>query len=152
VGAEIENGFVQQGCRRRRDEHLSAVRERGDASGPMDVDAHVSLGRQRRRARVQTHAHANRPGREILDAGLRGVRCTRSRREDDEEGIALRVHLHAAVGGEGVAQHPAMFGQRVGIRVWPDRVEQARRPLDVREEERDGAGREIQPHGWVCLL
>jgi hypothetical protein len=67
--------------------------------------------------------------------------------EGDEEGIALRIHLRAEVGGEGVPQQPAVLGKgfRTGIRA--EGVEQSCRPLDVGDEEGAGPGREVAGHG-----
>ncbi len=58
-----------------------------------------------------------------------------------EEGVALRVHLDAAVSAERLPQHAPVFDQGLVVRLGPELVQQLRRALDVREEERDGAGR-----------
>ena len=104
---------------------------------------------QRRRTGVQAHAHRDRPGRELLVRLLRGRRRSLGGRERDEERVALGVDLDAAVSGERIAQHAAVLGERLGVRVRPERVQQPRRALDVGEEEGDGAGREIRPHDAV---
>ena len=68
------------------------------------------------------------------------------RGEGDEEGVALRVDLDAAVALERLAQHTPVFGQRLGVALGPKLVQQLRRTLDVGEEKRDGAGRERALH------
>ena len=50
---------------------------------------------------------------------------------------------------EGVAQHAAVLGQHVGVAI-AELLEQLRRALDVGEEERDGAGREVA-HGSIVF-
>ena len=72
-------------------------------------------------------------------------------REGDEERVALRVDLDAAVRGEGRAQCTTVLGQRLRVRLRPERVKQPRRALDVGEEERDRAGRELGAHGLVVI-
>ncbi len=68
--------------------------------------------------------------------------CVLGTGECDEERIALRVYFDAAVPFECLAQQPPVLGERVGI-VVTELVEQARRPLDIREEEGDGAARQV---------
>src|SRR5204862_3348745 len=63
-------------------------------------------------------------------------------RERDEERVALGVDLDPAVLGERSPQSAPVLGQRIRIRV-AELVQQAGRPLDVREEEGDGAGGEL---------
>src|SRR6266511_2814606 len=55
------------------------------------------------------------------------------------------VHLYPPVTLESRAQNPAVLGERVRIAI-SQLFQQLRRALDVREEERDGAGREFVPH------
>ena len=65
-------------------------------------------------------------------------------RERDEERVALRVDLDAAVPRERVPQHPPVLGQRLRIPLRAELVQQPRRALDVREQEGDRAGGEIR--------
>ena len=62
--------------------------------------------------------------------------------EDIEERIALRVDLQASVRGEGRTQGTAVLGQRFDVALLAEFLDQARRALDVGEEECDGPGRE----------
>ena len=95
---------------RDREDHLPAVGERRDPGAAVDVDADVALGGHGRSARVEAHAHGDRPGSELplSRAGRRDGACRG--REGDEEGISLGVDLHASVvrrtrrGGRGGAR------------------------------------------------
>src|SRR5262249_47322854 len=60
--------------------------------------------------------------------------------EREEERIALRVHLDAAVAPARVAHDLAMPGEHIRVVLGAELVQQAGRPLDVGEEEGDGAG------------
>ena len=62
-----------------------------------------------------------------------------SGREREEERIALRVDLDATLGDAGVPDHSPMLGERVRVRLCAEFPQQARRALDVREEERHGS-------------
>jgi hypothetical protein len=56
--------------------------------------------------------------------------------------IALRIHLNAPVSRERFPQQPPVVSEHVRVPV-AKLVEQACRPLDVGEEEGDGAGRKL---------
>src|SRR3954454_15937773 len=73
VAAEITQRTAVDECGRRcGEDHLTAVGERSDPCSPMDVDPDVPLRRNARSARVQAHAHSDRPRRErILARGRR---------------------------------------------------------------------------------
>ena len=77
-------------------------------------------------------------------------RCRRERpwrgREGEEEGVALRVDLDAALGGAGLPDHAPVLGERLRVPLGAELVQQPRRALDVGEEEGDGAGREVVSH------
>ena len=62
----------------------------------------------------------------------------------DEEGVALRVDLVAAVRRERGAKQPSVVGEHVGVAV-AKLLDEPRRALDVGEEEGDGSGRQL-PH------
>ena len=141
------------------EQHLAAVGKRRDSRAAVDVDAHVALRGHRRRACVDAHADAYRPGLQRRLRLTRGGRRALRGRKRDEERVALRVDLDAAVCGERLAQKAPVLRERLGVRVWSERVQQPRRALDVREQERDRAGRKLGPHerhiepsplyGWV---
>ena len=116
----------------------------GDSRGAMHVLADVPLVRQERRAGVQTDAHADRPAHERADGVGRGSEGSGCGREGDEERVSLRVDLDSAVRTERVAQHSPVLGEYLRIALRPELVQEPGRPLDVREEKRDRAGREVR--------
>ena len=65
-------------------------------------------------------------------------------REREEERVALRVDLAARRRLEGAAQEPPLVGQHLPV-VVAELLQQARRALDVGEQERDGAAWESHP-------
>ena len=137
---------------------------RAHARGAMDLEAHVVVARERGLARVDPHAHADRrsarPG--LCERALRLCRRCHGRAwcpEDDEEGVALRVHLVAAGRGDCGADPATMLLEErlVGI---AQGGQEARGSLDVREQERHGprrqgrrtvtgGGQETRPHGRI---
>ena len=136
VFAEVAYGLAgDEVARRLRQEHLAAVPGGGDPRRAVDVDPDVALVGHDRLARVEPHADADRSVAERrLPVGGGGDRvgCARER---DEERVALRVHLDAAVPRKRLPQHTTVLAQqlRVALAVL---VQQPRRALDVREEER----------------
>ena len=88
----------------------------------------------------------DRAGGERLGEGRRGGECPGRCREGEEEGVALRVDLDPALGGTRLADDTPMLGQRLRVGLGAELVQQLRRPLDVGEEEGDGAGRKLRPH------
>ena len=65
----------------------------------------------------------------------RGDGITRAR-EDEEEGVALRVDLDPVAGREGAAHDSPVRCQHLPV-VVTEALEELRRVLDVREDERD---------------
>jgi hypothetical protein len=63
--------------------------------------------------------------------------------EGDEEGVPFAVHLATIVLRERRTQDSMMLGKRLDIATTQPRQEPGR-PLDVREEERDGAIRQVR--------
>ena len=122
------------------------MRERSDARSAVDVLADVTLLGRGRRARVQPHAHADRPRGEPLTRRLGGRRCSSGSRKRDEERVALRVDLDAVVRHRGLAHDPPVLRERVGVPRRPELVQQACRALDVGEQQRHRALRK-RPHG-----
>src|SRR5947208_1853811 len=114
----------------------------------MDAETVVALVAEAGLARVQAHAHTTlhsvRPGVLGERALRRGCGQRRVRRppKGDEEGVALRVDLLAAVLFECCAQNPTVLGQHLAVTV-SQLLQQAGRPLNVSEEEGDGPAREL---------
>ena len=79
------------------------------------------------------------PAASALCASTAAATASAGPRERDEEGVALRVHLDAVVPREGVADRAPVLGEEIGVGR-PVLLQQARRPLDVGEEERHRAG------------
>ena len=86
-------------------------------------------------------------GQRLRCASAAAATASGARREGDEEGVALRVDLDAAVAREGLAQDAAVLGERLCVGLAPELVQQPGRALDVGEEEGDGSGGEIAWHG-----
>src|SRR5581483_8806245 len=91
---------VEQRSRRRGDEDLLPVAQRGDPGAAVDVEPDVALRRGRRASRVEAYTDADRRRCESLDGGARRGRSSLRGREGDEERVALRVDLDAVVGGD----------------------------------------------------
>jgi len=137
---------VEQRLGRLRHEDLPAVPGGPDPGGAMDGKARVTTLRGDGLARVQAHADldldALRP-RVGDERELRVDRCEHPvarAREDDEEGVPLRIHLVAAVLAEGVAQYALVLRQDLRVPL-AQLLQEARRSLDVGEEEGDCTAR-----------
>jgi hypothetical protein len=117
-----------------------------DTRSLVHVEADVALIGQSRLACVQPHTHAYRPAGKctlaVRSSGQR-VRCAGER---DEERIALCVDLEALMLGKRASESPAMLVQRLPV-VVAELVQQPRRALHVREEQRHDTGRESARHG-----
>ena len=136
--------------RRLRGQDLAAVARGHDPRRAMDAHPVIAGLRDQGLAGVEPHPHQQlaifgpdvslqRPLR-IRGRG-RGVAGPR---EDVEERVALRVHLLAAVARERLAHEPPVIVQHRRIPV-AQLLDEPRRPLHVREQERDsrdGAGGE----------
>ena len=151
VLAEVADGRVrlEEPTRRLGEDDLPAVGRRGDPRRAVDVDPHVALVRDDRLAGVDSHADADRaPLERLTPVGCRGDRVGGSG-ERDEEGVTLRVDLDAAVPRERLPQRAAVVVEEVCVSR-PVLLEEPSRALDVREEEGDGAGRQVWPaHGAI---
>ncbi len=126
---------------------LAAMRRGHDPRGAVDVEADVVPSDDGRAARVDADADAHL---DVIGPGCRGQPTLQvdgrrdsvgRRRERDEEGVALRPHLHPAVLLECRPQHPAMRVEHVRVPLAQHR-EQGRRTLDVREDQGDVADRQ----------
>jgi hypothetical protein len=108
----------------------------------VDVGPDVPAVRNEPGAGVHADANGDRPGRELGLRLLGGRQRGRGFPERGEERVALRVDLDAAVRFESLTEDTPVVGERVGVALGTELVEQARRALDVAEEEGDRAGRE----------
>lgn len=137
----------QLAARRCREEDLPAVGGRGDARAEMDVRTDVALRRQVCGARMDAHPdpHPCRGKRGLPFPG--GPDGARGGRERDEERIALGVHLHAGVAIEGLPQGPPVLREGFGVGDGPQLAQEARRTLDIGEQERHAAGGKLAHDG-----
>jgi hypothetical protein len=116
------------------------MRDRHDPSGPVDIETDVvrtgKASLPGMEADAKRHLDAFGPSLKH-EAALDGD-CSRNRAlsswEDSEERIALGTDLHAVLRGERVTDDLSMALQDIGIGISKG-LEQARRPLDVAEEE-----------------
>ncbi|MDQ2983697.1 MAG: hypothetical protein M3R70_07210 [Actinomycetota bacterium] len=70
--------------------------------------------------------------------------CRSSALEDGEERIALSVDLLPPGRRERIAHQAVVGREHLPVALAPKGLQQPRRPLDVAEEEGDGAGRELR--------
>jgi hypothetical protein len=89
---------------------------------------------------VETHPHRQL---ELLLCLTRRRERSRRRRESDEERVALRVDLDAAVARERVAQDVTVLRELLAVPLGAELVQKSRRALDVREEKGHGAARQL---------
>jgi hypothetical protein len=143
VLAEVANGLARDEIPRRlRQEDLPAVPGGGDPCRTMDVDPDVALFAHHGLAGVQAHPDFDRPGAECRLPVGRGGKRIGGARERDEERVALRVHLDAAVSRKSLAQHTAVLAQQACVAV-AVLEQQPCRALDVGKEERDRSAGKI---------
>ena len=137
-------------CQRRSgrgNEHLAAMRGSRDPRRPVHLQPHIPRLVHRHLTRVHPHPHTKR---RRLQRDLRRRRSReriRRTRERDEERVPRRVDLGSAMRDPRGSTGTVMLGQQLRVAVVPDLLEQQRRPLDVREHERDGATWQIAAHG-----
>jgi hypothetical protein len=133
---------VEQRPRLLRQHDLAPVAGRRDPGRVVHVESDVPLVRQRRLACVQPHPHPHGPGGKSL---LRLSRC-RDRvpgaRKGNEDAVALRAHLGAAVALDGFPDLAMVLGESSRIAV-AELGQQPGRTLDVGEQEGDGAGGKV---------
>ena len=144
VFAEVdERSIVDRRCGRRRHQHLPSVTHGGDPGRPVHVDTDVALVRRERGPRVDPDPHPDRAGLQCLARGAGRVDRPGGRRERHEERVPLGVDLDASVASEGLTEKTTVLPEDLGVRRVPELVEELRRSLDVREQERDGAGGQV---------
>ena len=111
----------------------------------MDVESDVPLVGQERVTRVDAHPHPrltrDKGSLRVLRRGQRVV-CVG---EGDEEGVALRTELDPAMPAYSIPYQAVVLGENIDVFA-PELLEQPSRAFDVREQERDGSGRELA-HG-----
>ena len=118
-----------------------------DACGAMDVEPDVLGRRCERFPRVDSHPDAESlPLGPLLRAevALRlpcGSHSIRGSTKRDEHAVALCVHLVAIVARARLAQDLPVPLERRGVRVSTELVQQACRPFNVAEDERDCSSR-----------
>jgi hypothetical protein len=138
--AELERSWLEQRDRRGRHEHLPAVGGAHDPGRAMDVDADVLRRIQRRLARMDSDANADRstlqPGQRLADGRHRRL-C---RAECVEEPVAFVVHLVASVCGEGAPHDRSVLLEGGSVRLRAQRLEQPRRSSDVCEHQGHRSG------------
>ena len=135
---------LEEAARRLGDDDLAAVRGGCDPRRAMDVHADVALLGHERLAGVDAHPHLDRPGFERPLRLGRGGGGVGHSREGHEERIALGVHLDPVVSPEGLANHAPVLLEENRV-VGSVLLKETRRPFDVGEEKRHGAG-------WQRLL
>ena len=145
VHTQVAHNRVHERMGRLRQEHLPAVADGGDPRAPMYVEADVSLLAQPRLAGMQPHPHADRPvGQRALAVGSGGD-GVRGAGEGDEERVTLCIDLDARMVGERGAESAPMLLQRLPVIV-AEPVQQPRRALHVREQQRHDTRRKIAHH------
>ena len=148
VCAEVAYPGVDERVSRLRKQYLAAVADGCDARASVDVDSDVSLVGYTRLAGVEPHPDADRTiGQAALGVHGRGGRVRRPR-ERHEECVTLRIDLDTVVVRTGRADDPAVIVERIAVPV-AELVQQPRRPLDVREEERHHSTREFAWHATI---
>ena len=130
---------LHQLARRRRQEHLTAVRDAADPRRAVNGEADVAFAGRVRLTGVDpdadTHRGAIGPrmiGERALDRDGRRDRVRRAA-ERDEERVALGVYLLAVVGRERLAHETLLIGQELAVALPPKAFEELGRALDVGE-------------------
>ena len=141
VLSEVAEVAVDELASRAGDEHLSAMPGGHDPRGEMDVHADVLRRVECRLAGVHAHADLDRSRLECLHRFRDGVDRVRGRLEDVEERVSFVVDLVPGVPRERLPHDPAVPVERFEVRLLLELVEQARRTLDISEDQGDRAGR-----------
>jgi len=156
------------GRKRRRDEgpgclrheHLASVSRCRDSGRTVDIQPDVVVAAELAIAGVETHPDENRG---LVRPRVLGKRSMgRDRRldrlrggwKDGKEAVALGPQLGPARTGDRTAHDPMVVLEKLAVAI-PEGMDQARRTLDVAEQECDRAGRKDRPalraHRHVAL-
>ncbi len=149
VLAEVGQLGADEFARRLREQHLAAVPGRRDARGQMDGLSDVPLVRPVWYPGVDADSNADRAGAERVHRFVGRANRARRRREGDEERISLGIHLDTPVRCERAPEGPAMFRERVRVRLGAQFVQQLRRTLHIAEQEGHRSRGKITPHGPI---
>jgi hypothetical protein len=125
-----------------RNQDLAAVPSSRDARCPMNVHADVIIAGESALSGMQTHPHAKRTwggmcGERPLDP-CGGLGRSQSAREHHEEGVALRAYFDSIVFQDRVPDDATVLLEEFDVAL-PQLLEEPGRPLNIGEEERDGA-------------
>jgi hypothetical protein len=111
VLTEVAQVDVDEACRRGRQDYLTTMSSRADASCSVDVDTDVPLVGDERLSRVDPDSYSDLPVRHrglALDRCGHGVACFR---EGEEERVSLGVDLDSVVFTECLTKEPAVLEQ-----------------------------------------
>jgi hypothetical protein len=123
-----------------RQQDLAAVGGAHDARRSVHVQTRVQVVCHHRLACMEADAHADRLCRPPV-ADQRPLpgrrRCDRlaDRLKGEKETVPLHLHLHPAALREGLPQQRTVHGQCLHVPLPPELLQQARRPLDVGEQQ-----------------
>ena len=139
--------ILHQGLRRLRDQHLPAAGRRADPRRPVHRQTRIPAPGRDRLTGVDADPDPDRRAGRPLVARQRPLDLHRAQHgllrpgERDKKSIPLRVHLMTAMHGDRRPNQPPMLSQHLRI-AFPQRLDQPRRPLDVREQEGDRPARQ----------
>ena len=140
--------MLHQRTRGRREQDLASVRHGCDPGRPVHVQAEVVVAAQHPLARVEPgpdpKLDAVGPGaaRQPPSGRDRGPHRFRRSLEDHEERIALGAHLVAATRGDRRSEDLGVAILHGPVAV-AEPLQEPGRPLDIGEQEGDGAGRTL---------
>ena len=142
-------GSVTSAAVARGEDDLPAVRRRRRRARRRGRPRRRSPRRSRAACPVcRPDAHPNRPCARAPSVtrgrgGERGRRASANARKNASPCVSTSTPPARA----RRADHAAVLGERLGVPLRPELVEEPRRALDVGEEERDRAGRQVGAHG-----
>lgn len=143
---------LHESRRRLRQDDLVAMAGRGDPRRPVHVQPDVVVASEGPLAGVDADPDLDRRARgpfvslERFLHGDRRLHRLRSRLEDREEGIAFGLDRDAAVHVDGGAEDAVVVLQHLPPFIGGQVLDEARRSLDVGQEERDRSGGERRCH------